>query len=87
MNKVAIFAISGMALVCGCVTSDSNPYRDPTEVRGGREFSSYDLQQCAASMVDAMLSNAALDRKSVPGQASCHCDYAGQQQDIPHIRS
>ena len=63
MNKAVLFALSGWTLICGCVTSDGNPYVDPTEVRGGREFSSYDLQQCAASMVDSMLANAALDRK------------------------
>ena len=63
MNKVTIFGMSCMLLLCGCVTANNSPYRDPTEVRGDREFSSYDLQQCAASMVDSMLSNAALDRK------------------------
>lgn len=63
MNKISILAVSWLSLLCGCVTANNNPYRDPTEVRGGREFSSYDLQQCSASMVDSMLSNAALDRK------------------------
>lgn len=63
MNKITVLAFSSLALLCGCVTANNSPYRDPTEVRGGREFSSYDLQQCAASMVDSMLSNVALDRK------------------------
>ena len=63
MNKISILAVSWLSLLCGCITVNNNPYRDPTEVRGGREFSSYDLQQCSASMVDSMLSNAALDRK------------------------
>lgn len=63
MNKRIILTFATLALASGCVTSNDYPYRDPTEVRGGREFSSYDLQQCAASMVDSMLSNAALDRK------------------------
>lgn len=55
-------AAIAMAFAAGCVSNNSSPYRDPTEVRGtSTEFSSYDFQQCAATMVDSMLANANLD--------------------------
>ena len=61
-NMTFGLAVASAVFVAGCVSSNSSPYRDPTEVRGTTtEFSSYDFQQCAAAMVDSMLANANLD--------------------------
>lgn len=65
MDKKNMFAFSAAALMlaCGCVSQES-PYRDPGEVRGGgTEFTAYDFQQCAVSMVDSMLASSALEKK------------------------
>lgn len=61
--KSPIFLVP-LLLVAGCVASSRSVYRDPGEVRApSTDMSSYDLQQCAAAMVDSMLSNPSLDRK------------------------
>lgn len=61
-----------IAIAGGCVTTGESPYRDPTEARGRpTDFSSYDLQQCAAAAIDSMLSNRGLDqrlREQFPGR-------------------
>lgn len=52
-----------LMLACGCVSQES-PYRDPCAVRGGgTEFTAYDFQQCAVSMVDSLLASSTLEEK------------------------
>ena len=46
----------------GGVSSRSH-YEDPRSPRGGGDFTSYDMQQCASSMIDQLLANRALDGK------------------------
>ena len=61
-NMTFGLAVASAVFVAGCVSSNSSPYRDPTEVRGTPpDFSPYDIQQCATAMVDSMLANANLD--------------------------
>lgn len=61
-NMTFGLAAASAVLVAGCVSSNSSPYRDPTEARGTTTgFSSYDFQQCAAAMVDSLLANENLD--------------------------
>lgn len=65
MNRgcVAVFSIVSCALWVGCATSES-PYRDPGEMRGRTtDFTTYDVQQCATTLIDSLLGNAALERR------------------------
>ena len=74
IQKTAALMVSGVALALagGCVSSGTSPYRDPTEARGRTtNFTSYDLQQCAAAAIDSMLANRVLDqriREQFPGR-------------------
>ena len=65
MKECYAFAVSFVigALLIGCTTSES-PYRDPGEMRGRTtDFTTYDVQQCATTLIDSLLGNAALDRR------------------------
>ena len=60
------FAVSAAILsmlVLGCASTES-PYRDPGELRGRTtDFTTYDVQQCATSLIDSLLGNRALERR------------------------
>lgn len=65
MRLFGIAAIVALVVfVAGCASEPETTYVDPGEVRiYGPEFTSYDMQQCAATMVDSLLADNALGRR------------------------
>ena len=59
----SLVLMSALLFITGCVATKDSPYCDPGEPRGrGTNFTSYDIQQCAITMIDSMLTNPKLDK-------------------------
>jgi len=57
-----ILRIVTVAVLSGCAVSPESPYRDPGEMRGRTtDFTTYDVQQCATALIDALLGSRNLD--------------------------
>jgi len=51
-----------VALFAGCASDPESVYRDPGEMRGRTtDFTTYDVQQCAATLIDSLLGDDDLD--------------------------
>ncbi len=66
---LSVASIGLAVLTAGCGTwgdgdASGSPYRDPGEMRGRTtDFTTYDIQQCATTLTDSLLGNAALEKK------------------------
>ena len=61
---LSVSCVALAALFAGCVSDPESVYRDPGEMRGRTtDFTTYDVQQCAAALIDSLLGNQGLDAR------------------------